>query len=220
MKVGEDMKMIAFDFDGTLMDSMGMWRNLTKNFLKSKGVEFSEEIAQTLTTVSLAEYCTNVLKIPLTEEDVFHQLGEIILQQYMYELQLKPGAISVLEGLKDMGIPLCLATATRDEFVLPTLDHLNLRKYFSFVQTGQNSGYRKNNPMFYKVLAKRSSVEPKDLLLVDDAVYALDAAKDAGLQTLAIYDKHSDESWALGEYKKHKAIEHLSQVVEQVGGIG
>ena len=171
-----------------------------------------------MTTISLAEFCTKDLGIPLTEKEVFQQLGEIILHQYQHELQLKPGAVEVLETLKKKGVPLCLATATRDEYVLPTLEHYNLRDYFEFVQTGQNSGFRKNNPLFYLELAKRSKVSPKELTLVDDAVYALNAAKEAGLNTLAIYDHHSKESWALGEYEKHQPIRHLKEVVEQVGG--
>lgn len=218
-KAGEDMKTIAFDFDGTLIDSMGMWRNLSKNYLESNGIVFSEKIAQRLTAMSLtmaANFFREELGINKTVEEITAEIGETILYQYTHTLKLKPGAVQVLEELSKKHIPLSLATATNEEFVLPALEHKGLTDYFNFIQTCDNSGYRKSNPKFYNVLAERSRVRPEELLLVDDAVYALNAAKDAGAQTLAVYDRYSDESWQTGEYRGHSCIRNLGLLMEKV----
>ena len=45
----------AFDFDGTLIDSMGMWRNLGRNFVESKGKEYTDAIHDQITTMSLKQ---------------------------------------------------------------------------------------------------------------------------------------------------------------------
>ena len=39
---------VIFDLDGTLLDSMGMWRNMGERFLKSRGIEPRSNLRQTL----------------------------------------------------------------------------------------------------------------------------------------------------------------------------
>ena len=49
------MKATAFDFDGTLIDSMGMWRHLGRNFVESKGKVYTDAIHEKVTTMSLKQ---------------------------------------------------------------------------------------------------------------------------------------------------------------------
>lgn len=212
--------MIAFDFDGTLIDSMGMWRNLSRNYLKKKGIPFYEELAQKLTTMSLsmcATYFSEELGIPMTPEEILGEMGAEILRQYTEVLALKPGAKELLDLLKRRDYDMCLATATNEKFVIPALDHFGLRDYFSFIQTCDNSGFRKNHRGFYEVLSKRSNVPPEEVLLVDDAAYALDAASQAGMKTLAFYDENSKEAWEKGLYRGHPGVRTLQEVEKKVG---
>lgn len=46
---------VIFDLDGTLLDSMGMWRNMGERFLKSRGIEPRSNLRQTLWAMSLLQ---------------------------------------------------------------------------------------------------------------------------------------------------------------------
>ena len=47
------MKAAIFDLDGTILNSMGMWRRLEQNFLTGLGIEPSDWIFRRMDTLGL-----------------------------------------------------------------------------------------------------------------------------------------------------------------------
>ena len=47
------MNTIMFDLDGTLLDSMHMWKNLGSNFLLRKNLKITDDVIKTMSTMSL-----------------------------------------------------------------------------------------------------------------------------------------------------------------------
>ena len=94
------MKAIAFDFDGTLIDSMGMWRNLGRNFVESKGKEYTDAIHDQITTMSLKQssaFFKRELELEESPEEIFNEMGAILLDGYSNNLPLKEGAREAVE---------------------------------------------------------------------------------------------------------------------------
>lgn len=204
---------IAFDFDGTIIDSMGMWRGLTKGYLESRHIPYTDDIARDVHAMSLsrcAHYLSEVIGLPESPEEIIVSMGEHLVNTYK-TLSLRPGARETLETLRNQAIPFVLATATNEDYVLPTLAHFGLDDLICDVYTVDGLGFSKADPTFFATLATRMGVTPEDLLLVDDALYALTAAKEAGLRTVAIYDRHSDGDW---EKASHLADFTISEIDE------
>ena len=51
------MKAAIFDLDGTILNSMGMWRRLEQNFLTGLGIEPSDWIFRRMDTLGLQPLC-------------------------------------------------------------------------------------------------------------------------------------------------------------------
>ena len=47
------MKAMIFDADGTLLDSMGLWRRIDREFLEAHHYPYSTEISEQVETMSL-----------------------------------------------------------------------------------------------------------------------------------------------------------------------
>ena len=47
------IKLHIFDMDGTLLDSMRMWDNISSDYLRTKGIEPPENLASILDPMSL-----------------------------------------------------------------------------------------------------------------------------------------------------------------------
>ncbi len=187
------MKAIAFDFDGTLIDSMGMWRNLGRNFVESKGEEYTDAIHDQITTMSLRQssaFFKRELELSESVDEIFDEMGAILLDGYGKHLPLKEGAMEAIEKARRLG-PVVLATATSQELLMPALHRFNMDQCFDFIQTCDGVGLEKSDTAFYDTLAHRLNASPGEIILVDDAHYALAAAKKAGLYVVAVKDTYN-----------------------------
>lgn len=183
----------AFDFDGTLIDSMGMWRNLGRNFVESKGKEYTDAIHDQITTMSLKQssaFFKRELELEESPEEIFNEMGAILLNGYSNNLPLKEGAMEAVEKARRLG-PVVLATATNQELLMPALHRFQLDEAFDFIQTCDGVGIEKSDAAFYYALAERLNASPDEIILVDDAHYALAAAKEAGLYVVAVKDTYN-----------------------------
>ncbi len=94
------------------------------------------------------------------------------------------GIISVLDLLRDKGIRTCvLSNATFSGSVLENeLRAHDMLKYFEFVLSSCDYGFRKPNPYFFNVALARLNVTPSEALMVGDKVeYDVVGAKKAGI---------------------------------------
>lgn len=191
------MKATAFDFDGTLIDSMGMWRHLGRNFVESKGKIYTDAIHEKVTTMSLKQssaFFKKVLELDESPEAIFDEMGAILIDGYGKTLPLKEGAMEALEKARRLG-PVVLATATNEELLMPAVRRFNMEPYFDFIQTCDGVDMEKSDTRFYHILAEKLKVPPEEILFVDDAHYALASAREAGLFTVAVRDDYNLPYW-------------------------
>ena len=74
---------------------------------------------------------------------------------------------------------------------MPALHRFNMDQCFDFIQTCDGVGLEKSDTAFYDALAHRLNASPGEIILVDDAHYALAAAKKAGLYVVAVKDTYN-----------------------------
>ena len=189
------MKSIIFDMDGTLADSMAMWRSLGIDYLKSHGVDITSEDAQEMTTQSLkmsSTYMKEKFKLSLTPDEIYNDLKHIAEDFYEHHCTLKHGAKDVLDRFYEEGIPMMLGTGTPEEFFDPFLKREDMFKYFDEIATCDGLNLKKDDPNFFLTCCEMAGFDPKETVLVDDAYFAIIAAKEAGLTTICMYDEAND----------------------------
>ena len=50
-----DYQLIAFDMDGTLLDTMPIWEHASEQYLKSHGIEPQEKLSEVLFSMSMQQ---------------------------------------------------------------------------------------------------------------------------------------------------------------------
>lgn len=208
------MKAAIFDLDGTLIDSMTMWRNLGKNFLEKRNIEMTEKIANDMTTMSLkmsSAYLKNIVGLNGTIDDIYQEFKDIIMNFYLNEVKEKEKAFETLKNYKEKGYAVVLGTATSDEFVEPLLERFNIKKYFDLVQTCDMVNIKKNDKEYFNKIAQKLEISPQEIFLFDDAPFALEAAREAGIITVGVYDHESREYWDRIVAENKYAIKSFSE---------
>ena len=99
----KDKKGLIFDVDGTLLDSMPMWKRLDVEYLSSLGLipesDFQNKVKM-MTMLDAARYINNYFGLDKEPEVIAKEIQDIVYSYYENELLIKKGAFELLAELK------------------------------------------------------------------------------------------------------------------------
>lgn len=193
-------KAAIFDIDGTLIDSMPIWEDLDSEFLKTQGIELSEgekqELNETMWTMTVDEgirYLKETFHLELSEEEIGKALSAIIEQFYTNEVPAKEHVAGLVKVLHEVGIPMALATVGEPSYETAALKRLGLLECFDAMCDCNSLGTTKRDAFIYETAARLllGSGAGESVLVIEDVLHALEAAKQAGFTTVAVEDAAS-----------------------------
>ena len=101
------------------------------------------------------------------------------------ELSIYEDSLVVLQSIRSAGIEIGLATG-RWHDPGPDLDHLGLTSYFDRIYFAGTFGHQKDSSEFWSSLILDAGRSADEILLIDDSLMSVQAARTAGLQALSI----------------------------------
>ena len=209
------MKLAIFDLDGTLVDSMGYWRNIAKDFLNERDISISREVENHLTTLNLRLsllFLIDYYKLNISFEEMYELFNKHIIDFYSNKVNLKDNALEILKYLKDTGLDLVIGTSTNLEYAQIPVKKYGFDKYIEDIYTVESQKCPKNDPNFYKQVCDIHNVSCNETLLIDDSYIALRNAKKSGLITIGIYDENSADTWTCIQKENPYSIKNLIEL--------
>lgn len=191
-----DQHYAIFDMDGTLIDSMPVWRNLGKGYLQSKGIRPPEDLRKTIAPMTMlqsAEYF-HTLGVFESPPQIMRELDAWMKERYGTDIPARRGVGDYLETLRARGVRCCVATATDPGLARLCLNRLDLLRYFEFVVSCEEIGRTKIAPDIYHLAAGRLGAAPAEIAVYEDAPYAAETAKRAGYYTIGVFDDSPEVS--------------------------
>ena len=182
-----------FDVDGTLLDSMFIWDTIGETYLRSIGYQPKENLNETFKNMSLhqaARYYQTEYGVTQSIDEIMDGVNAMLERYYRFEVPLKPGAAELLERLRQDGVRLCIATATDRHLVEAALDRCGVLSCFGEIFTCNEVGHGKDEPDIFEAALRFLGTRREETLVVDDALYAVRTAKEAGFPVAAVYDSH------------------------------
>jgi len=186
------MKYIIFDLDGTLIDSMPIWRGTGSGFLENHNFPVPEnlmEVVKTQTIWQTAEWFRSELGVPMEAQNIVNEIVESVVEAYRHTIPLKDGVKEYLEKLAQDSVKMCILTASEADYILPALDRLDIRKYFTHVLTCTELGKFKDDGAAYLEAMKLMGGSLENTVVFEDAYYAVKGAKTAGFKVYAVLDE-------------------------------
>lgn len=183
--------MRLFDFDGTLVDSNGVWEEIDRVFLARRGLsptrEYSEQMGHSIFPIA-AQITKDFYHLDLTPQAIMAEWLELGWQAYAHQIPMKPGAGEFLERCAGRGEDMALVTACVPRFCQSALERHGLTGYFRAVVYVEELGVEKRDPRAFRMALERLGVQASECTLYEDSPAACAAAKAAGLTVVAVYD--------------------------------
>ena len=95
-----------FDLDGTILDSLWVWEDISKDFLSKKGKDIPVTYIQELCSKSFqeaAEYTIRLFMLSETSQEVISEWNRLALIEYKHNIKLKKYCLPYLQYLKEEG---------------------------------------------------------------------------------------------------------------------
>jgi beta-phosphoglucomutase len=185
-----------FDMDGTIVDNMDFHLIAWREFLKTHGVEMSDEELHYKMRGTIEEGVRRNLGEHLSDEEVAvlgFQKEQMYRDLYAPHLKAFDGFDDFVKNAKQQGVKIALVTAANHHNVDFTLDGLNIRHYFDTIVTGDDVKNGKPDPEGFLIAAERFGATPSECIVFEDSIHGVRAADAAKMRTIVIGNLFKDE---------------------------
>lgn len=213
----ENYEAVIFDLDGTLVDSMWMWKSIDIEYLGRFNIDIPDGLQEAIEGKSFSEtavYFKQRFNLPDSVDEIKRNWNEMSYDIYKNRVPLKPGAKEFLDYLKGNNIKMGIATSNSRELATCVLESKNILDYFGAIVTGCDVNAGKPKPDVYLKAARILNVNPKKCLVFEDVPQGIMAGNNAGMTTFAIEDEYSAQ---LREEKIKLADYYIKDYHEVIG---
>lgn len=189
-----EVKMVLFDLDGTLVDtipdlSLGVDGMMSELGLNSPGIDKVRRWVGNGVEKLVKRALTGGSEIE-PDNLLYEKALPIFRRKYSENnglfSQVYPGVKQTLCWLKDKKIPLACVTNKAELFAVPLLKSLEIYELFGIVISGDTLKEKKPSPIPLLHAANHFGIEPVNCLMVGDSINDVRAARTAGFRVVAV----------------------------------
>jgi HAD superfamily hydrolase (TIGR01509 family) len=185
---------VIFDLDGTLVDSMWIWKQIDIDYLEKRGLDLPEDLQKEIEGMSFTE-TAHYFKERFALSDSIDIIKEEWLGMaadfYAKKINLKKGVIPFLTFLKENNIKIGIGTSNARDLAEAVLKNHDIFHYFDSIRTSCEVEKGKPHPDVFLKVAEDLQIDPAQCLVFEDTYAGVLAGKRAGMQVIAISDEHS-----------------------------
>lgn len=192
-------KAVIWDMDGVLVDTGPFHFQAWRRILRERGRDLTEKGFLESFGMKSVDILRKVLGELRPEE--LNLLARRKEEYYREELAERvrplPGAMAILESLREAGFHQALASSAPPKNIGLVLDSLGIAHYFEALVSGDEVEAGKPDPEIFLEASRRLGVSPRRCVVLEDSVAGVRAARAAGMRCVAITNSNPQEK--LGE---------------------
>jgi phosphoglycolate phosphatase len=187
-------RLVMFDLDGTLVDSVPDLAAAIDSMLVAlgrpvAGVERVRDWVGNGAPVLVRRALAGGIAHEAVDDAQAAAALEIFMEAYADNHALStvyPGVVDTLKWLQKQGVEMALITNKPERFVAPLLDEMKIGRYFRWIVGGDTLPQQKPDPAALLHVMRMAGVAPQDALFVGDSRNDVQAARAAGVPCVAL----------------------------------
>ena len=212
-------RVVAFDLDGTLIDSAPDITEALNHVLNQNGLKKVEErnVKKLIGSGARALISDAFKKQGYTCKNI-NELTSIFLKKYKTcfkdKTNLFPYAKEVLKTLNNNGFDLILVSNKPQFYCYELLKYFEIRDFFVAVSGGDTFNYKKPDARHLELTLKKANIDRYKCIFVGDSKIDLQCAKNAKVSCILLTHGYSDID--IKKLSAYKIINHLNNIVEVI----
>jgi len=215
------LRAVIFDFDGVITDSEILHFRSFNQVLARHGMEitvkdyYKDYLGLTDFDCFKLFISKGWLKLDSSEiENLVEQKNRTFEKLAKTEGRIIGGVRDFLQMLKENNIPMAICSGSLQTEIEMILEEARLRSFFEVIVSAEHVRKGKPNPeglLLTLQMLNEKSRNPalsSQCIVIEDSHWGLEAAKAAGMHTIAITNSYDAEQLSLAE----KVVTHLSQL--------
>ena len=191
MRFCESMKKAAiFDMDGLLFDTERLFQKAWHQKACEMGITLPPSFVFVISGTSgsrQAEIVSDYYPGGDTKA-IIREVYENEQRWAAENLPVMKGAYEILEGMREEGLILAVASSSSIPMIEGNLEKAGMRKYFHHIVSGSQVSRGKPAPDIFLLAAERSGVDPSDCYVFEDSINGILAGAAAGCASIMIPD--------------------------------
>lgn len=227
-----DCRLIVFDWDGTLMDSVVQIVDAMHAAMRDLELEvLTEDQIKNIIGLGLREAIDALYP---GQDDVFLEQFIERYRHYWFALstqsELFAGAEQTLKLLQEQGLMLAIATGKGRQGLDKVLADTALGDYFQITRCADETTSKPHPQMLHEIMSKLD-VKPEQTIMIGDSEYDMEMAHNAGVESIAAtYGVHEwerlspfnplyrlDELIELGDWVAEHCVDQANQSLSIAG---
>ncbi len=185
---------VIFDMDGLMIDSEPYHCRAFDKVFRQFGKELTEEENNKyyvgISDKDAAEDMIPRYNLPLSSEELVRQKQANYLQ-FLSQVTPQAGLMDLLEGLQEHNYKKAIASSSMLSEIEAVTATLKVKPFFEAYCSAQEVEHGKPAPDLFLLAAERLEIPPVQCLVLEDATNGINAAKAAGMFSIAISSRET-----------------------------
>lgn len=187
------MKGYLFDLDGTLIQSMHVWEDavihLFDRLQLSMDINEARDVFSAMKFSEVLESIIQRFHLNMDVKTLYDLVIHDVREQYEHYIPAVEGAVDYVQRCRLAGKEMCVVTANDTPLTKAVLRRLVMLDGMKFILSSEESGLTKRTPQMALAAIDRLHLQPQECVMLEDSLYSMKSAKEAGCYVIAIASK-------------------------------